>query len=40
MNDNGAKLELDQEHLETVIDSLGREVVVLWDKHGGWRPCL
>ena len=40
VNDNGSKLELDQENLETVINSLGREVVVLWGKHGGWRPCL
>jgi len=40
LNESGAKLKLDQEHLETVIPSVGREVVVLWGKHGGREAVL
>jgi len=40
LNESGAKLKLDQEHLETVIPSIGREVVVLWGKHGGKEAVL
>jgi len=40
LNDSGAKLKLDQEHLETVIPSVGREVVVLWGKYGGMEAVL
>lgn len=40
LNDSGAKLKLDQEHLETVIPSVGREVVVLWGKHWGMEAVL
>jgi len=40
LNESGAKLKLDQEHLETVIPSVGREVTVLWGKHGGKDAVL
>jgi len=40
MNESGAKLKLDQEHLETVIPSVGREVTVLWGKYGGRDAVL
>jgi len=40
LNDSGAKLKLDQEHLETVIPSVGREVVVLWGKYVGMEAVL
>jgi len=40
LNESGSKLKLDQEHLETVIPSVGREVVVLWGKHGGKDAVL
>jgi len=40
LTDSGAKLKLDQEHLETVIPSVGREVVVLWGKHIGKEGVL
>ena len=40
LNESGAKLKLDQEHLETVIPSVGREVMVLWGKHGGKDAVL
>jgi len=40
LNESGAKLKLDQEHLETVIPSVGREVAVLWGKHGGKDAVL
>eukprot|EP00088_Acartia_fossae_P005614 TRINITY_DN12535_c0_g2_i3.p1 TRINITY_DN12535_c0_g2~~TRINITY_DN12535_c0_g2_i3.p1 ORF type:complete len:396 (-),score=129.46 TRINITY_DN12535_c0_g2_i3:21-1208(-) len=35
MNDTGAKLKLDQEHLETVIPQEGRDVVILSGKFRG-----
>jgi len=40
MNENGAKLKLDQDHLETVIPSVGREVTVLWGKYAGMDAAL
>jgi len=40
LNESGAKLKLDQEHLETVIPSVGREVTVLWGKYGGEDAVL
>eukprot|EP00092_Neocalanus_flemingeri_P003588 GFUD01003848.1.p1 GENE.GFUD01003848.1~~GFUD01003848.1.p1 ORF type:complete len:407 (+),score=150.31 GFUD01003848.1:162-1382(+) len=40
LNESGDKLKLDQEHLETVIPSVGREVVVLWGKFGGREAVL
>jgi len=40
LSESGAKLKLDQEHLETVIPSVGREVTVLWGKHGGKDAVL
>jgi len=33
--ETGAKVKLDQDHLETVVPGEGREVVVLWGEHGG-----
>jgi len=35
LNESGSKLKLDQDHLETVIPCVGREVVILWGQHGG-----
>jgi len=40
LNESGSKLKLDQEHLETVIPSVGREVTVLWGKYGGEDAVL
>merc|ERR1712025_1445286 len=40
LSESGAKLKLDQEHLETVIPSVGREVTVLWGKYGGRDAVL
>merc|ERR550519_432859 len=40
LNETGTKLKLDQEHLETVIPSIGRKVVVLWGKFGGKEAVL
>jgi len=39
-NDSGAKLKVDQEHLETVIPQVGREVVILAGKHKGATAIL
>merc|ERR1719282_38023 len=33
-------LRLDQDHLETVVPQVGREVVVLWGKHEGKAGAL
>jgi len=35
LNESGSKLKLDQDHLETVIPCVGREVVILWGQYGG-----
>lgn len=35
MTETGAKVKLDQDHLETVVPGEGREVVVLWGEHVG-----
>ena len=35
MNDTGAKVKLDQDHLETVVPQEGREVVILWGDNCG-----
>merc|ERR1711936_1056737 len=35
ITETGAKVKLDQDHLETVVPGEGREVVVLWGEHGG-----
>jgi len=40
MNDTGAKLKLDQEHLETVIPQEGRDVVILSGKYRGQVAIL
>ncbi|XP_023321483.1 DNA/RNA-binding protein KIN17-like [Eurytemora carolleeae] len=40
VNDTGAKLKLDQEHLETVIPQVGRDVVILVGKHRGATAVL
>jgi DNA/RNA-binding protein KIN17 len=40
MNDTGAKVKLDQDHLETVIPGEGREVVVLWGQFEGESASL
>ena len=40
MNDTGAKVKLDQDHLETVIPQEGREVVILWGQHEGETAIL
>jgi len=40
MNDTGAKVKLDQDHLETVIPQEGREVVILWGKWEGETAIL
>jgi len=40
MNDTGAKVKLDQDHLETVIPQEGREVVILWGQHRGETAIL
>jgi len=40
MNDTGAKVKLDQNHLETVIPQVGREVVILWGQYEGETAIL
>jgi len=40
LSESGAKVKLDQEHLETVIPQVGREVVVLWGKFEGQVATL
>jgi len=40
MNDTGAKVKLDQDHLETVVPQEGREVVILWGVHQGQTAIL
>ena len=40
MNDTGAKVKLDQTHLETVVPSEGREVVILWGEFQGETAVL
>jgi len=40
MNDTGAKVKLDQNHLETVIPQEGREVVILWGQYEGETAIL
>jgi len=40
MNDTGAKVKLDQDHLETVIPQEGREVVILWGQYRGETAVL
>jgi len=40
MNDTGAKVKLDQDHLETVIPQEGREVVILWGQYEGDTAIL
>jgi len=35
ITETGAKVRLDQDHLETVVPGEGREVVVLWGEHCG-----
>jgi len=35
MTETGAKVKLDQDHMETVVPGEGREVVVLWGDHVG-----
>lgn len=40
MNDTGAKVKLDQAHLETVVPSEGREVIILWGEFQGETAVL
>merc|ERR1712029_587097 len=40
MNDTGAKVKLDQAHLETVVPSEGREVIILWGDFQGETAVL
>ena len=40
MNDTGAKVKLDQNHLETVIPQVGREVYILWGHYEGETAVL
>ena len=40
MNETGAKVKLDQAHLETVVPSEGREVVILWGEFQGETALL
>ena len=40
MNDTGAKVKLDQDHLETVVPQEGREVVILWGEFEGETAIL
>lgn len=40
LNESGSKLKLDQDHLETVIPCVGREVVILWGQHGGKNATM
>lgn len=38
--ETGAKLKLDQEHLETVVPQEGREVIILTGRHRGQVASL
>merc|ERR1719481_1931366 len=40
MNETGAKVKLDQDHLETVVPQEGREVVILWGQYKGETAIL
>ena len=40
MNETGAKVKLDQAHLETVVPGEGREVVILWGEFQGETALL
>ena len=40
MNDTGAKVKLDQDHLETVVPQEGREVIILWGEFQGVTATL
>merc|ERR1712013_878526 len=40
INETGAKVKLDQDHLETVIPQEGREVVILWGQYEGETAIL
>ena len=40
MNDTGAKVKLDQDHLETVVPQEGREVIILWGEFEGETAIL
>ena len=40
MNDTGAKVKLDQSHLETVVPQEGREVLILWGEFQGETAIL
>lgn len=40
LNDTGAKLKLDQEHLETVVPQSGRDVVILQGRYAGCLATL
>ena len=40
MNDTGAKVKLDQSHLETVVPGEGREVIILWGEFQGETAVL
>merc|ERR1719308_219831 len=40
LNETGAKVKLDQDHLETVIPQEGREVVILWGQYEGETAIL
>jgi len=40
MNDTGAKVKLDQDHLETVVPQEGREVIILWGESEGQTAIL
>ena len=40
MHETGAKVKLDQAHLETVVPGEGREVVILWGEFQGETALL
>jgi len=40
LNETGAKVKLDQDHLETVVPQEGREVVILWGQYKGETAIL
>merc|ERR1711872_694083 len=40
LNETGAKVKLDQDHLETVVPQVGREVVILWGQYKGETAIL
>jgi len=40
LNDTGAKVKLDQDHLETVVPQAGRDVVILQGRHSGSLAIL